>query len=121
MDFKEESRMIAKSVLEELGGLEYIAKFELPRTGENEPSIWNVYLCMYCYAPIWHSTTVSESGEDGWRISDFNFWEAAFGTCNICEALQSQMSPSAVALTQRNAVANLILWGKRNMRWEKLR
>ena len=122
MEFSEESRLVAKYVFEELGGLEYIKEFDLPRAGKDgdKLSVWNVYICVYCHAPIWVSTSISQNGEDGWHISDRNSWEAAFGTCPACEQLQSQMSPSAIALAQRNAVATLIFLGK-ILQQEKLR
>jgi len=114
INFSEESREVAKAVLEELGGLEYIEKFDLPRCGKDgdEPSIWNVYLCVHCHTPIWKSSTVSEDGKDGWRISDFNSYEAAFGVCDACESFQQYMDPSSIGLAQRNAVSVLMLLGR---------
>lgn len=111
MDDIEKSRVVAKAVLEKLGGLEYIKRFEMTRAGDPQgPSIWNVYLCVYCHAPVWKSTTIGE--EDGWRIADFHVRDSAFDCCDSCESCAKHMAPAAQEMAWRQAVATLMLLGK---------
>lgn len=114
----EESRRIAKAILEELGGLEYIAQFNFPRAVDPKDSsekstIWEVYLCGFCHAPTWKCSKHSKGEEDGWRISDFSPWDLAFETCNACEGSMELMSNPAQVMMRRQALAILTLFGKR--------
>lgn len=115
----EESRKIAKAIFEELGGLEYIAQFNLPRATDpkdrsvEKPTIWNVYLCAYCHAPVWKSSGPSKGEKDGWCISDFSSWELAFEACNACERNMEMLSPPTQVMMGRQALAILTLLGKR--------
>jgi hypothetical protein len=110
MDDIDKSIAVAKAVIEKLGGLEYIKGFEMPRAGDPKgPSIWNVYLCVYCHAPVWNSTTVGE--EDGWRIASFHY-DSAFETCDSCAACTKHMAPAAQEMAWRQAVTTLMLLGK---------
>ncbi len=110
----DESREIAKAILERLGGLEYIKAFEFSRardqkTKEDVPSIFNVYLCVFCHAAIWKST--ERGKEDGWRIADFHF-ESALDFCDGCKHLLDLMSGPATQLAHRQAEAAVRIFAR---------
>ena len=111
---EDESREIAKAILEQLGGLEYINTFEFSRardqkTKEDVPSIFRVHLCVFCHAPTWKSTEPGK--ENGWKIADFYF-ESALDFCDGCKHLLDLMSGPAAQLAHRQAVATTRIFGR---------
>ena len=107
----DEHREIARFVIEQNGGLEYVRSANFPRAADPEvPCIWNVYLCVLCHIPIWNSTTPGEA--DGWRIADFDVRAPVLTTCSGCESQLLQMSRSTVHVMTTQAISMLILFWK---------
>lgn len=103
-------RKTAHTVIERVGGLEWVASHEFPRAGDPPgPSLWKIYVCPLCFAPVWRSTSVSET--DDWAIDDFASWERPFEPCSTCAEDLSKVAPPVIHLLQRLSTAYLMLLG----------